>query len=121
MPAPEPLRVAFVHPDLGLGGAERLVIDAALALQARGHSVAVYTPHLDADRCFPEVHPDNAELRVRVVRQPFPRHVAGRLHVRRRQSRTNVEGLGLHGSFLRNNPSSARSKDRTRKLDRTVG
>ena len=26
------LRIAFLHPDLGLGGAERLVVDAAVAL-----------------------------------------------------------------------------------------
>ena len=32
-------RVVFVHPDLGIGGAERLVVDAALALQQRGHKV----------------------------------------------------------------------------------
>ncbi|UYV65740.1 ALG2, partial [Cordylochernes scorpioides] len=28
-------RVVFLHPDLGIGGAERLVVDSALALQAR--------------------------------------------------------------------------------------
>jgi hypothetical protein len=27
----------FFHPDLGIGGAERLVVDAAVALQERGH------------------------------------------------------------------------------------
>jgi len=31
--------VVFLHPDLGIGGAERLVVDAALALQTRGHKV----------------------------------------------------------------------------------
>ncbi len=35
-----PLAVAFIHPDLGLGGAERLVVDAALELSARGHAVS---------------------------------------------------------------------------------
>lgn len=30
------LRIAFVHPDLGIGGAERLVVDAALELQKYG-------------------------------------------------------------------------------------
>ena len=33
------LRVLFLHPDLGLGGAERLVVDAAVALAGRGHRV----------------------------------------------------------------------------------
>ncbi len=34
-------RVVFLHPDLGIGGAERLVVDAALALQSKGHQVSV--------------------------------------------------------------------------------
>ncbi len=33
-PRPSALRIAFVHPSLGLGGAERLVLDAALAVLA---------------------------------------------------------------------------------------
>jgi alpha-1,3/alpha-1,6-mannosyltransferase len=27
------MRIAFLHPDLGLGGAERLVVDAAMAMK----------------------------------------------------------------------------------------
>ena len=48
------LRVAFVHPDLGIGGAERLVVDAALALKSRGHSVRMFTAHHDPGHCFKE-------------------------------------------------------------------
>ena len=33
------LHVAFCHPDLGLGGAERLVVDAACELCNHGHKV----------------------------------------------------------------------------------
>lgn len=33
--------VAFVHPDLGIGGAERLIVDAAVALQQCGHTVTM--------------------------------------------------------------------------------
>lgn len=29
----DPIRVAFLHPDLGIGGAERLIVDAAVGLQ----------------------------------------------------------------------------------------
>jgi alpha-1,3/alpha-1,6-mannosyltransferase len=47
-------KVAFVHPDLGLGGAERLIIDSAIALQQRGHTVHIYTPYHDKSRCFEE-------------------------------------------------------------------
>uniref|UniRef100_H0VS32 Alpha-1,3/1,6-mannosyltransferase ALG2 n=1 Tax=Cavia porcellus TaxID=10141 RepID=H0VS32_CAVPO len=44
--------VLFLHPDLGVGGAERLVLDAALALQARGCSVKIWTAHYDPGHCF---------------------------------------------------------------------
>jgi glycosyltransferase involved in cell wall biosynthesis len=53
-PDPEYLRVAFLHPDLGLGGAERLVVDAAAELAARGHPVDIFTSHFDPSRCFDE-------------------------------------------------------------------
>lgn len=33
------LKIAFCHPDLGLGGAERLIVDAAAELSKRGHDV----------------------------------------------------------------------------------
>lgn len=46
--------VLFLHPDLGVGGAERLVLDAALALQARGCRVTVWTAHYDPSHCFAE-------------------------------------------------------------------
>ena len=44
------VRVAFLHPDLGIGGAERLVVDAALALKSRGHEVTFVTAHHDDDQ-----------------------------------------------------------------------
>ena len=40
--------------DLALGGAERLVVDAALGLQQLGHSVDIYTSHHDSRHCFEE-------------------------------------------------------------------
>src|SRR5579871_5122962 len=36
------------------GGAERLVIDAAVGLQQRGHKVTIYTSHRDVTHCFDE-------------------------------------------------------------------
>ncbi len=35
------LKIAFLHPDLGIGGAERLIVDAAVGLQQKGHDVTV--------------------------------------------------------------------------------
>ncbi len=48
------MRIAFIHPDLGIGGAERLIVDAAIALQAKGHEVVLYTSHHDPHHCFVE-------------------------------------------------------------------
>jgi len=47
-------RIVFIHPDLGIGGAERLVIDAAVGLQSLGHKVVIYTSHCDPGHCFAE-------------------------------------------------------------------
>ncbi|XP_004711130.1 alpha-1,3/1,6-mannosyltransferase ALG2 isoform X1 [Echinops telfairi] len=52
-PGPSP-SVLFLHPDLGVGGAERLVLDAALALRARGCDVQIWTAHYDPGHCFAE-------------------------------------------------------------------
>jgi alpha-1,3/alpha-1,6-mannosyltransferase len=46
--------IVFFHPDLGIGGAERLVVDAAVGLQERGHHVVIFTNHCDPSHCFDE-------------------------------------------------------------------
>lgn len=46
--------IVFLHPDLGIGGAERLVVDAAVGLQQRGHKVVIFTSHCDPSHCFDE-------------------------------------------------------------------
>ena len=48
------VKVTFIHPDLGIGGAERLIVDAALALKAKGHQVSLFTAHHDPKHCFKE-------------------------------------------------------------------
>jgi len=46
--------IVFFHPDLGIGGAERLVIDAAVGLQDLGHKVTIFTSYRDKNHCFDE-------------------------------------------------------------------
>ena len=92
------LRVAFIHPDLGIGGAERLVVDAALGLQALGHSVDIYTSHHDRDHCFEETTNgaylacssrtlseltprSKGSLTVHHIPPPFPRSLKGKFHI----------------------------------------
>jgi hypothetical protein len=71
-----PLKIAFLHPDLGIGGAERLVVDAALALQQSGHEVCFFTSHHDPSHCFPETR--DGTLPVRVYGDFLPRSLCGR-------------------------------------------
>lgn len=72
------MRLLFLHPDLGIGGAERLVVDAALALQNRGHSVSFLTNHHDPTHCFEETK--NGKIRVRVVGDWLPRSFFGKFY-----------------------------------------
>ncbi|PNS18830.1 Alpha-1,3/1,6-mannosyltransferase ALG2 [Sphaceloma murrayae] len=58
-------RVVFLHPDLGIGGAERLVIDAAVGLQSQGCKVTIYTSHCDPNHCFTEAKDGTLDVRVR--------------------------------------------------------
>ena len=46
--------VVFFHHDLGIGGAERLVVDAAVGLQKQGKRVIIFTSHCDPTHCFEE-------------------------------------------------------------------
>jgi len=69
-------RVVFVHPDLGIGGAERLVVDAALALKQRGHKVTILTAHHDPSHCFAETR--DGQLDVIAAGDWLPRSVFGR-------------------------------------------
>ncbi|OJA19902.1 hypothetical protein AZE42_07028 [Rhizopogon vesiculosus] len=73
------LRIAFIHPDLGIGGAERLVVDAALGLQSLGHSVDIYTSYHDRNHCFDETR--DGRLCVHHVVPPLPRSICGKFHI----------------------------------------
>ncbi|UZJ54433.1 hypothetical protein CBS101457_003753 [Exobasidium rhododendri] len=64
-------RIAFIHPDLGIGGAERLVVDAAVGLQDRGHEVEIFTSWHDPNHCFEQTR--DGTLRVNHVKTGIPR------------------------------------------------
>ncbi|EEH05194.1 alpha-1,3-mannosyltransferase alg-2 [Histoplasma capsulatum G186AR] len=72
--------ITILHPDLGIGGAERLILDIALALQARGHKVKIYTSHRDRSHCFEEARDDTLDVTVR-GNTVFPDQIAGRFRV----------------------------------------
>jgi alpha-1,3/alpha-1,6-mannosyltransferase len=73
------VNVVFAHPALGLGGAERLVLDAAMELRARRHSIVLLTTRRAPARAFPEAV--DGSLDVRVHGHRLPTQIAGRLRV----------------------------------------
>ncbi|KZV30863.1 hypothetical protein F511_37096 [Dorcoceras hygrometricum] len=72
------LNIAIIHPDLGIGGAERLVVDAAVELTSYGHNVHIFTSHHDKNRCFEETV--SGVFPVTVYGAFLPRHIFYRLH-----------------------------------------
>ena len=72
----KPYNIVFLHPDLGIGGAERAVIDAAIALKSKGKNVEFVTAHHDATHCFEETK--NGCLKVTAVGDWLPRKIFGR-------------------------------------------
>ncbi|KAI0559885.1 Glycosyltransferase [Gracilaria domingensis] len=72
------MHVVFIHPDLGIGGAERFIVDAALSLQKHSHQTTIFTPHFDPTRCFNDVAPSSASVHVRCINPFVPRSILGR-------------------------------------------
>ncbi|RDA83601.1 hypothetical protein CP532_2860 [Ophiocordyceps camponoti-leonardi (nom. inval.)] len=72
--------LVFIHPDLGIGGAERLIVDAAVGLQKRGHRVVIFTNRCDADHCFEECRDGTLDVRVR-GNGLFPTSILDRLAI----------------------------------------
>lgn len=67
--------IAFLHPDLGIGGAERLIVDLALALKDCGHSLVIFTSHHDRNHCFEETN--NGQIPVLTAGDWIPRSTFG--------------------------------------------
>eukprot|EP00744_Colponema_vietnamica_P003593 GILI01005483.1.p1 GENE.GILI01005483.1~~GILI01005483.1.p1 ORF type:complete len:444 (+),score=143.04 GILI01005483.1:43-1332(+) len=93
------LKVAFIHPDLGIGGAEQLVVNAALSLQRRGHEVVFFTAHHDKEHCFDETR--DGTLPVRVHGDWFPRSFCGKMTLVCAIIRTLLAALACLFSFTR--------------------
>ena len=70
------MRIAFVHPDLGIGGAERLIVDCALAMKTKGHEVCIFTSHHDPKHSFVE-----GNINVIVYGDFIPRNCFGYGHI----------------------------------------
>ena len=73
------MRVAFAHLDLGIGGAERLMVNLGLGLHQEHHSVEMYTTHHSQGHCFEETKRGHVlGDRVHCYGDWLPRQVLGR-------------------------------------------
>ena len=70
------MRVAFLHPDLGIGGAEQLVVNLALCCKNLGWDVKIFTPFYDPNRAFSQLK--DGTIPVEVRGDIFPRRIFGR-------------------------------------------
>ena len=77
---PKTKNVVFFHPDLGIGGAERLIVDAATGLQDLGHKVTIFTSHRDTSHCFEEARDGTLDVRVK-GNTIFPPTILGRFKI----------------------------------------
>lgn len=68
--------VAIIHPDLGIGGAEQLIVNIALALQMSGYEVTIFTPRHEKERSFKPTH--DGTLNVKVKGNIFPSNIFGK-------------------------------------------
>lgn len=77
----KPMRVGFVHPDFGIGGAENLVVNAMLALQKKNVQVTMFTAHHDVSHCFEETrgHGPLAKC-IKVYGDWLPKTIFGKLY-----------------------------------------
>jgi alpha-1,3/alpha-1,6-mannosyltransferase len=59
--------VVFIHLDLGIGGAEQLVLNLAAASQDLGHDITIVTSQCSQNHCFSQVQKPNGRLCHQVV------------------------------------------------------
>lgn len=69
--------VAIIHPDLGIGGAERLVIDVARAVKTKHPVTSIWTSRYEKDRAFK----DAADFPIHVYGSHIPMQIFGCFHI----------------------------------------
>ena len=68
--------VAIIHPDLGIGGAEQLIVNIGLALKLSDFEVTIFTPRHEKERSFKPTH--DGTLNVKVKGNVFPSNLFGK-------------------------------------------
>ena len=93
------ISVGFLRPRMGIGGAERLVTDAAVCLKQRGRDVTLFVP----DRMTVAQFPELAAHKIPFERagQFMPSHIAGRMRAPLSIARTAYAGWRMSHSARR--------------------
>ncbi len=63
----KPLQIALLHLDLGIGGAEQLMVTMARLLKESpisGGQISIFTTHHDPNHCFEETKPNGKSIEV---------------------------------------------------------
>ena len=73
------MKVILLHLDLGIGGAEKLVVNTAVAMQELGHDIEIYTSHHDPNHCFQETKLNGKLYKcIKVYGDWLPRNIWGK-------------------------------------------
>lgn len=96
------MRIAFLHPDLGLGGAERLVVDCAVALHSKVRGHVSGGPSLESRLCLSFLPPTHcvahrSRAQGHQVTMYTSHYESGRSFEETRDGRFAVE---VHGDWL---------------------
>lgn len=75
------LHIVFLHPNLGIGGAERLIVDAALALQQQNHTVQIYTSYHNTQHAFSETVTGSLAHCIHVYAAWLPNSLCNRFYI----------------------------------------
>ena len=70
-------KIAFLHPDLGIGGAERLVLDSVRAVKAKNPSTSIWVNRYEPNRAFS----DASDHEIHVHGSILPRSFFGFFHI----------------------------------------
>ena len=71
-----PLKIAFLHKALLYGGAERLILDMALAFKEQSHTVSIYTCEYDKEKTFPDFQ--TSGVTIKRVGKYIPARIKGK-------------------------------------------
>lgn len=72
------VRIAFLHANMALGGAEQWVVNMAIGLQQMGCYVKIFTPFFDENRCLDQMKDGSLDLEVRG--NILPKKICGRFN-----------------------------------------